>query len=851
MFNVFVSSTYMDLKSYRDEVRKLIGALGLHDIAMEKWPPGIIPPLNLIEETMSQSDVYVGIIAWIYGSRIEGTKGISFTEYEYNLAKEKNLPRLVFLHDPNELWLPSLIDIGRKGTLLVKFRDTITKSTDITWKYFHKEIDLVQFLSGALVNIISDSSKYRKINEGAKAILRIRQHIHDDFLARKNEIEYGQDQSKRDWYIKEISRCNIDSKYIQRNDVRKNIADWLLRNQCAYLFVIGPAGVGKTNFLIMEIIHFIIGGNLEETQSTLLSQAVVFIPVGSYHTEKTFKENIGEIAERDKIDKHVFEDLIINGLSLLIVDGLDEFVRNNGEEKTFTLLAEINNFINPAKSKILISCRDHIYNKLLLKKEFSNKGYYEEIRIPLLLPDEVKSAFEKRLGKDSLGYKAIAADNNLIRFAQKPLILEMMCRITTESWKKLMETKTLGLLYDLWFEEIISTSSLFNKSKLDDFVSEIKMKVGKIAGIMLKKRTDLLSERELMENGLFLENLIGLTQQPFGLFIKQTPFEWGFVHDSFREFSLAKTIAIEFTSHNYDLLVKTSSFDYVGAETFAFLNDILPKSEDLLNHINTSLETIQSDQMAWNNIVRNSFETIGMISEISNEKFIDKAISIIQQRPLTNDIHTKNAPTIKTMYNLVRALERMHHSSPMPYFRHVLNKEWEKKPSTNCFGAVAIRGFHAPAPYPDSMPPTVYKCTFNENYGYRQEEVSKLLLDILLEAQSEKGIQEFTFLEINSSYALIRWLHLKHIDNIKELIKENNLSKYTLGNIFQAFLRFRIPYIFDDCTTLFTGMELSWVYLNNNLISDKFKFCNVVFDKYKESIFIGFHPSKFENCIYQ
>ena len=41
--NVFVSSTYEDLKSYRAKVRDLLLGLGLTDIAMERWPAGSLP----------------------------------------------------------------------------------------------------------------------------------------------------------------------------------------------------------------------------------------------------------------------------------------------------------------------------------------------------------------------------------------------------------------------------------------------------------------------------------------------------------------------------------------------------------------------------------------------------------------------------------------------------------------------------------------------------------------------------------------------------------------------------------------------------------------------------------------
>lgn len=541
-------------------------------------------------------------------------------------------------------------------------------------------------------------------------------------------------------------------------------------------------------------------------------------------------------------------NLVENGSGLLIVDGLDEFVRNNDENSCFKLIEEIDRSIDNRKSKVLISCRDHIYRRLSTKKDFTIGMHCEVLSIKPLRRPDVRGALERRLGSNSPGYRIIASDENLTRFAQKPLILEMMCRISSDSWKKLMRTKSLGSLYDLWLEEIISACS--SSSMIDEFVSETKLKVGNIAGLMLKKRSDLISEKELEESGLRLIDLKALTQQPFGLFIKQTPVEWGFVHDSFREFSLAKTIELEFTSHDYDLLAKTSSFDYVGAETFAFLYDILPKSQEFLMHINSDLKAIQSDQDVWNNIVRNVFETIGMISEATEERFIDEAISIFEGCRVDATSHSANRPTVKTMYNLVRAMERMHHTSPMPYFRHVLSKGWENTPSPTCFGAVAVRGFRAPVPYPSSMPPMVYKKVANKSDCYRQEDVSGLLIDLLSEAQTDKGDKDLEFLEINISYALIRWLYSNHIDKLKRVMERCSLARVSLGNLFQAFLRFEDPSLFENATELFAGMHLSWVYLDASAISNTFKFVGTEFQRHGSSVFLGIHPSRFENCKY-
>ena len=92
-------------------------------------------------------------------------------------------------------------------------------------------------------------------------------------------------------------------------------------------------------------------------------------------------------------------------------------------------------------------------------------------------------------------------------------------------------------------------------------------------------RSDVISEEKLAANGIPLQDLQALTRKPFGILVRESKEEWGFVHSSFREFALGETIAAELKSARYELLANQSRLDYVGAEPQQFLRDLFARKE--------------------------------------------------------------------------------------------------------------------------------------------------------------------------------------------------------------------------------------------------------------------------------
>lgn len=94
-YQIFVSSTYKDLIDAREAVVKTILSLYHVPIGMEMFSADDAEQWEIISETIKVSDYYVVIIGHRYGS--ETSEGISFTEKEYDYARQKGIPVLAFI----------------------------------------------------------------------------------------------------------------------------------------------------------------------------------------------------------------------------------------------------------------------------------------------------------------------------------------------------------------------------------------------------------------------------------------------------------------------------------------------------------------------------------------------------------------------------------------------------------------------------------------------------------------------------------------------------------------------------------------------------------------------------------
>jgi hypothetical protein len=106
-YQVFVSSTYIDLLEERAEVMQALLELDCMPAGMELFPAANEQQWNWIKKVIDESDYYMVIVGGRYGTISEAT-GMSYTEMEYRYALETGKPAIAFLHEA-----PSRIEAGK------------------------------------------------------------------------------------------------------------------------------------------------------------------------------------------------------------------------------------------------------------------------------------------------------------------------------------------------------------------------------------------------------------------------------------------------------------------------------------------------------------------------------------------------------------------------------------------------------------------------------------------------------------------------------------------------------------------------------------------------------------------
>lgn len=94
-YQVFISSTYEDLKEERKNVTETLLMMDCIPAGMEAFCAADEEQFEYIKKVIDLCDYYVLIIGKRYGS-ISPITGKSYTEMEYDYAKAKNIPVLVF-----------------------------------------------------------------------------------------------------------------------------------------------------------------------------------------------------------------------------------------------------------------------------------------------------------------------------------------------------------------------------------------------------------------------------------------------------------------------------------------------------------------------------------------------------------------------------------------------------------------------------------------------------------------------------------------------------------------------------------------------------------------------------------
>lgn len=164
---VYISSTYKDLVECRHVVYRVVRMMGYDSIAMEDYVADDDRPLDKCLKDVKTSDLFIGIIAWRYGTVVSNKTGLrkSITQWEYEAAASSGVPRLLFILDSGAAWPPFHVDHftgeNGKGRLIDKFRKTLQKEKTIS--LFRNCTDLSNLVSISIHKVISSTEAEKQI----------------------------------------------------------------------------------------------------------------------------------------------------------------------------------------------------------------------------------------------------------------------------------------------------------------------------------------------------------------------------------------------------------------------------------------------------------------------------------------------------------------------------------------------------------------------------------------------------------------------------------------------------------------------------------------------------------------
>lgn len=187
-YQVFVSSTFADLKDERAKVIQTIMESDCIPAGMEIFPAIDEEQFNFIKSIIDDCDYYILIIGGRYGSVSED--GISYTEKEFDYAVEKGIKVLAFIHgNPDEIPFGKTEKDSTLREKLEKFKEKVSSNRLIrSWRNAE---ELPGLVSQSLIrtiktypavgwiraNAISNPEILQELNEQRKANEELREKV--------------------------------------------------------------------------------------------------------------------------------------------------------------------------------------------------------------------------------------------------------------------------------------------------------------------------------------------------------------------------------------------------------------------------------------------------------------------------------------------------------------------------------------------------------------------------------------------------------------------------------------------------------------------------------------------------
>jgi hypothetical protein len=131
-YQVFLSSTFSDLREERNRVFEAILAMGHIPVGMEYFSSRSRSSIEVIKRFLDQCDYQITLIGTRYGSLVNRS-AVSFTEMEYDYAQKVGIPQLSFLQRSRGVYLNSS-ESAKSVERLKNFRAKVSEHQCAYWE---------------------------------------------------------------------------------------------------------------------------------------------------------------------------------------------------------------------------------------------------------------------------------------------------------------------------------------------------------------------------------------------------------------------------------------------------------------------------------------------------------------------------------------------------------------------------------------------------------------------------------------------------------------------------------------------------------------------------------------------
>ncbi len=215
-YQVFVSSTYSDLKEERSKVIKGIMDLDCIPAGMEMFPAIDEEQFEFIKRVIDDCDYYILIIGGRYGSMTES--GISYTEMEFDYAMSKQIPVIALLHNDINNIPAGKVDMDSTAReKLERFREKVKRGRLVRfWNTPENLIaEVIVSLSQTIrmrpgigwvrANVQTNTESLQELNDLRKEIEKLREY------KSRNEATFEYTPNIADW--DEMFTLHLEDRY--------------------------------------------------------------------------------------------------------------------------------------------------------------------------------------------------------------------------------------------------------------------------------------------------------------------------------------------------------------------------------------------------------------------------------------------------------------------------------------------------------------------------------------------------------------------------------------------------------------------------------------------------------------